>query len=399
MTQATTATTAPITAPATDAQRIGGTVRERRSALGMSQQMLAERAGLPAAQTVSEIEQGKRELRAVELVRVAQALHTDPTALLGIEAPRDEPRVLWRRGSRAADRVREAQLLERARRYAQLERWCNEEPTRALPSADLDPGSASEREVEHLAAAVRRELDLGPIPARALVETLEEDYGVKIFYEHLTRDADGDCSAACVRSDEFGAAILMDASEAPWRQSFNFAHELFHLVTWNAVERAWAASGATDDRPPSWYKQLEWLADHFASTLLMPAESLTERVDARAKDGTLTPSDLAQLAAEFGVSVQALVIRLAMLGRFTARQKKELLQDTTLSRLSKVLRPPAAPRPIPFPERYVTLARTAYVRREIGKAVVAQYLEKHVAELADLHLPPSDVSQTAIVVA
>ena len=387
---------ATITRDMTDTQRIGAAIRERRTALRLSQKGLADAAGLPAAQTVSEIEKGERELKAVELVRVARALHTYPDVLLAVDAaaPAAEPRVLWRRGVRAKDRVREAQLLERARRYAQLEAWCNEVALRTLPDYAFDPAVATPHAVEHLAERVRKELDLGPIPARTLVKTLEEDFGVKIFYDHLTRDTDGDCSAACVRG-EFGAAILMDASEAPWRQAFNFAHEVFHLVTWSAVERAWTASGATDDREPAWYKMLEQLADHFASNLLMPGESLTERYDAKARAGKPSRFDLAQLAVDFGVSTQALVIRLEALRRLTRTEKDVLRADLALQQASRALRPGRAPIRVPFPERYETLAHTAYFRREIGKSVVAKYLETSVAALADLHLPTTDVSEAA----
>jgi len=42
--------------------------------------------------------------------------------LLGVQGAPNEPRVLWRRGTKPEDRTREAQLLERVRRYAQLVR-------------------------------------------------------------------------------------------------------------------------------------------------------------------------------------------------------------------------------------------------------------------------------------
>src|ERR1035437_5077032 len=283
----------------TEAQRIGAAVRERRLALGISQKSLAITAALPAAQTVSENEKGDRELKAVELVRVARALHVEPSELLGVETRTNaDPRVLWRRGSRPLDRVREAQLLERARRYAQLEQWCNEVAQRRLPDYEFNPATATYRDVEHLAARVREEMKLGPVPERTLLRSLEEDFGVKVFFEHLDAESDGDCSAACVRSSEFGAAILMDGVEVPWRRLFSFAHELFHLVTWTAVEQTWAASGATGVEEPSWYKRLESYADTFAANVLMPEESLTSRFDSKVRDGKISRSDIVQLAVD-----------------------------------------------------------------------------------------------------
>jgi len=36
----------------------------------------------------------------------------------------------------------------------------------------------------------------------------------------------------------FGPAILMNSKEAPWRRNYNFAHELFHLITWESLKPA-----------------------------------------------------------------------------------------------------------------------------------------------------------------
>lgn len=377
-------------------QGIAARVRQLREALGISQKELAERAGLPAAQSVSEIERGGRELKAWEAVSVAAALHTAVDVLLGLRAAPAEPRVLWRRGSKARDRAREAQLLERAQRYFQLERWCNEPAAMPLPNVAFDPRSARYGDVAHLAEQMRRLFDLGSIPAASLVPTLEDTYGVKIFYEDMA--ADGDCSAASVRG-AFGAAILMDASEAPWRRNFNFAHELFHLVTWNAVAAAWEESGARDGEP-GWHERLESFANHFASHLLLPAESLSARFEARVANGEIGYMDMVDLARDFGVSTQALLYRLAGLGLLRQAEVKRVLEDPEFQRTDRATMHSRWTRPpVPFSERYRGLAVSAYQRGAIGKALLAQYLETTLAELRTLKLDASDVSQAAIAVA
>lgn len=383
-----------------DAQRIGVAVRDRREAMGLTQRALAVAAGLPAAQTISDIEKGDRELKAVELVRVARALHVEPSDLLPTTeaSTRAEPRVLWRREAHPHNRLREAQLLERARRYAQLEQWCNEVPQRQLPDYNFDPVAGSYRIVEHLADQAREEMKLGPVPERTLVKSLEDDFGVKVFFENLNPDVDGACSAACVRTSEFGAAILMNAGEVPWRRLFSFAHEVFHLVTWTSVEQAWARSDATTNGEPLWFEQLEKYADVFASTLLMPAESLTSRFDAKVRDGKISVSDIAQLAVEFGVSTHALVIRLEKLRRISRATKEHLVADSSLQLMRKALQTETAAVKVPLPERFETLARSAYLRREVGKSIIAKYLERSVAELGDLRLPAPNVGQAAVTV-
>ncbi|MDB4914680.1 MAG: hypothetical protein JWM95_2324 [Gemmatimonadetes bacterium] len=125
-------------------------------------------------------------------------------------------------------------LLERSRRYAQLEEWCGEPPAQALPNLQFDPAGATWTSVASMADSMRRLFDLGSIPAATLQRTIEDSYGVKIFTETL----EGDQAAACVRSS-FGAAVLLNGADAPWRRNFSLAHEVFHLVTWDAVELAW----------------------------------------------------------------------------------------------------------------------------------------------------------------
>jgi Zn-dependent peptidase ImmA (M78 family) len=334
----------------------------------------------------------------LELVRMAKALHVDATILLQPEEETTVPRVLWRRGSSPLNRAREAQLLERARRYAQLEEWCNELPARSLPDLRVDPATTSSHDIENFAEDVARALELGPVPARTLEKTLEEDFGVKIFYESLEKESDADCSAACVRSD-FGAAILIDASEKPWRRVFSLAHEVFHLVTWTAVNAAWGPASAAKIEEPQWYDKLERLADEFAANLLMPGSALRIRFDAkmqRRPDGKIEAFDIAQLASEFGVSTQALVIRLQRLGRLSSQQRSALLKDETLRTAFRQMQPHAVDRPIPFPVRFRELARCAFLRGEIGKATVARFLETNVATLSDLRLlSPHAESATA----
>ena len=394
----TTLTTHAPETTQTDDQRIGAAIRARREALKMSQNQLSVAAGLPAGQSVSVIEKGDRTVKASELVRIARAMHIEPSALLGAQTT-DAPRVLWRHGSIDKNYIREAQMLERAARYAQLERWCNDLPEAELPDYEFDPATASANSVQHLAERTRLELQLGPVPARTIRQRLEEDYGVKVFCEKLSHGDKEDGSAACVRHPAFGAAILMGTDEVAWRQAFSFAHELFHLVTWTAVARAWDASTVAPSQEPNWHKRLETLADTFAATLLMPAESLTARFDAKVQDRKIALADVAGLSVEFGVSTQALIIRLVGLNRFPAANKQKLVGNQVLRDFSRQLRPVSQLTPsCPLPPRFEALARTAYMRREVGKSLLAKYLERNVADLADFQLAPPDVSEAALTV-
>jgi Zn-dependent peptidase ImmA (M78 family)/transcriptional regulator with XRE-family HTH domain len=367
---------------------LGSAVRRARDRAGLTQDDLAAQAGFPNAQTVSDIERGVRDVKARELQRIAQALHTSYDVLLGT---RLEPaaHVLWRRGTAAVPRAQEAEFLERASRYAMLEEWCELPPAEPLPDFPFNPAAATFASVDALANRVARTLDMGSRPATALVKVMEERFRVKIFYADLP----GDESAACVR-DAFGAAVLMNANQAPWRRNYNFAHELFHLVTWTGVARAWPQDGSE----PAWAEPLEKFANSFASHLLLPADELSEQYRARCVDGRVSDPDLVELAREFDVSTQALVWRLVFL-----RLLKQ--EDATLARpaFQRLDRSTMAPRwitpPAGLPDRYVRLAYLAHAKGRISMARLAEFLETSVSELATQNLERDRAEETAAAVA
>lgn len=63
-------------------ETLGDRVRDRRLELGLSQEQLGERAGLHR-NYISGIEQGRRNIAVVNIVKLAVALKRDPGDLLG----------------------------------------------------------------------------------------------------------------------------------------------------------------------------------------------------------------------------------------------------------------------------------------------------------------------------
>lgn len=365
---------------------LGAAVRRARDRAGLTQEDLATQAGFVSTQTVSDIERGVRDVKARELHRIARVLHTSYDVLLGVRA---EPtaRVLWRRGTAAVSRGEEAEFLERASRYALLEEWCDLPPAEPLPEFPFNPAAGSYSGVEALVNRVARTLDLGSRPATSLVKVLEERFRVKIFYADLP----GDESAACVR-DGFGAAILMNASQAPWRRNYNFAHELFHLVTWEGVARAWP----TDGSDPPWADQLERFANSFASHLLLPADEVSEQYRARCRDGSVSDADLVELAREFDVSTQALVFRLAFLRLLKQEEADATLARPGFQRLDRRTMPERWLTPeTGLPDRYLRLAYLAHDKGRITLARLAEFLETSVSELITQGLDRDRAEETA----
>lgn len=59
-------------------------IRARRHELGMSQEELAKKMGYTSRSTIAKIESGRNDIPQSKIKAFAEALHTTPTALLGL---------------------------------------------------------------------------------------------------------------------------------------------------------------------------------------------------------------------------------------------------------------------------------------------------------------------------
>lgn len=367
--------------PATTQEIIAAAVRARREALGMSQQELAAAVGFGSHQIVSDLERGRRDVKAWELAKIAEVLYVRLPELMGIEAGGDiRAPVFWRMGAPTPDRPRhEARLLERLDRYRRVEQLLGVgEQAEVLPEYPIDFGTASFSQVQRIASQTRRLMELGGRPAASLVAALEERFGVKLYFDDL---GDGE-SAACVR-EAAGSAILMNRNEAPWRQRFSFAHELFHLVTWSSAMAAWPVRSSE----PPWLERAEKLANVFAASLLLPGEDLREEFQSRFSDRAPSDADFVDMARSFGVSSEALLWRLKSLGLITedfVHSKLDSPDFRRIDRGSMVGHWQAAPPPLP--DRLVRLVALAYQAGDLSRSTAAKYLEKNPADLYYLDL-------------
>ena len=108
------------------------------------------------------------------------------------------------------------------------------------------------------------EFELGDAPATRLSEAMERKLGILV----LMVDADRDISGAACRLPELDA-VLIARREVAGRRHFDLAHELFHILTWDAMppEHSEAAQETGGNR-------VEQLANNFAAAVLMPSASL-----------------------------------------------------------------------------------------------------------------------------
>ena len=107
------------------------------------------------------------------------------------------------------------------------------------------------------------ELGLGPVPALRLAAAMEEELRILV----LMVDALEGISGAACRLPELDA-VLIARREVAGRHNLDLAHELFHILTWDAMppEHVESASDFGGNR-------VEQLANNFAAAVLMPAKS------------------------------------------------------------------------------------------------------------------------------
>jgi Zn-dependent peptidase ImmA (M78 family) len=118
-------------------------------------------------------------------------------------------------------------------------------------------------DVDKLAFDVRRWLNLGDAPAFTLRRSLEDRCGIKVFHDAFEPLG----TAACVKSDTHGWAVLLNVKNSPVRRHYDLAHELFHLLTWGIYR-------THDEASSSSIPEEENFANAFASSLLLPAQYL-----------------------------------------------------------------------------------------------------------------------------
>jgi Zn-dependent peptidase ImmA (M78 family) len=203
-------------------------------------------------------------------------------------------------------------------------------------------------------------MQLGDRPGLVLRRRLEDDYALKTF--NLRVEPSG--TAACTAGPEYGFAILLNALNSPARRTFDLAHELFHLLTWDVTNA---------DIPT---EMEEKLADCFAATLLLPESALRDAVDRRIKDQKLSIANVCELARDFGVSIDALIWRMHNVYGWSNPEetKARINRARSLVTPYSALTPDTSEDTSELPERYKTLAIQALRSGEISTGRFAEYM-------------------------
>ena len=290
-------------------QLIGRRIKAIREERGFSQEKLAEIFGFNDRQTISAIETGARRVTAEELVLAVERLgepleyFTDPFLLAG------EGRFSWRQSG--VD-VQQLEAYERlAGRWIAAYRALAPQVGRETPFMRRALGLVRRSSFEEAMRAGERfaaEFGLGDVPALGLGDVMERELGILV----LKVDAHRGISGAACRLPELDS-VLIARHEVEGRRHFDLAHELFHILTWDAMppehlEEARETGGS----------RVEQLANNFAAAVLMPAGTLA-RFDGWSELGQAALiARLNGVADELRVTASALKWRLVALGGLTS---------------------------------------------------------------------------------
>jgi XRE family transcriptional regulator, fatty acid utilization regulator len=246
---------------------IGDRIQIARKEARITQQQLSTRLGFKDRQTLSTIESGKRRVSAEELMLFMRIFgkdldfFTDRLRLVG------EGAFCWRtRGAtpRALDNF-EGHAKTWIATYRAMGEDLGERPSPMVRQLALTVRDSYE-DASSAAEQLISEWRLGARPASRLSEVAESELKTLV----LNVDPGTGISGAACHLPQFNT-ILVNRREVDGRRMFDFAHELFHLLTWDAMPPDRLDSD-NPKRPQA--KRREQLANHFAASLLMPRESV-----------------------------------------------------------------------------------------------------------------------------
>lgn len=148
-----------------------------------------------------------------------------------------------------------------------------------------------------------------PVP----VWELARAQGARIALESL----DGDLSGFLYR-DSSQTVIGVNTQHASVRQNFTIAHELGHMLLHDQeqlhLDRSFTTMRLRDDVSSQGVDEDEIEANLFAAELLMPDTFLRRDLSGRRTIDLYDEDVIPEMARKYGVSVQALTIRLQYLG-------------------------------------------------------------------------------------
>lgn len=267
---------------------VGARVATARESAGFTQRELGDRLGVSRS-AITRIELGQRQLDALELARLADALGRSVEWFL-TEPP--DTIASHRIGVSADEDVQRLEdELERTSRDVELLIEVN---ALSAPAARIQSGVTTLSEAEEGAAEARSLLGEGDGPLTDL-QFVVERLGLLAFSFDLGPSV---IDGGYVRLDEIGVALVNGTADAG-RRRFNLAHELGHHLLADEYTADFGLSATQADR--------EALINAFAIHFLMPRAAARRRWEELSAQWEDPRSRLIVLAAEYRVSWSAVI--------------------------------------------------------------------------------------------
>lgn len=358
-------------------ETLAARVRDAVAASGRSQREIADAVGMDHT-AFNKALAGRRDFKSLEIALLAEELGTRTDDLLADDdrPPRRPAAMAARTQAGAGPAVTEAVRL--ADELLDLDRLLTElgHPARpaTIATPAFRPDLAPAVQGQALAGSLRRRLRLEsedlPYNLDELAVVLERSLGVDIAFCPLPEGLDG----LSATSPDGLRLALVSSSIFATRQRFTLAHEICHLLA--------ADDGLTLDVDVlSDSTDQERRANAFAAAFLMPDRLLKEAVQTR----PLSEEDVIRLLSRFGVSRDALAIRLHSL-RLIGDPDRDRIRRMNSSRITS--RPGRAADlqardRTRAPGNLLERATAAYAAGDLGIRPLARLLGKDPDRLLD----------------
>lgn len=364
-----------------DRETLAARVRRAVAESGRTQREIAEAIGIdPTA--FSKAVSGKRDFKSLEIALFAEELGIRTDELLAAEDQPAAPIGIAARTQVAADpAIRDGLLF--AESLSDLNRLLIELGIPPRPGSvnwpTVNPALAPVVQGTVMAGALRKRLKLDrhdlPYHLDELAGLLEDTLGIDVAFRRLPEGLDG----LAVSAGHFRLAVI-SSSTAATRQRFTLAHEVCHLLAGDGDQIT------VDENVLSESSDQERRANAFAAAFLLPDRPLKDTVTA----DTLTEDTVAELLGRFGVSRDALAIRLRELHLVDAegyRRIRAMTSARITSRPGRATDLQARDRYRP-PGRLLQRATDAYAAGLLGVRPLASLLDRPADRLLDDLAPP-----------
>jgi Zn-dependent peptidase ImmA (M78 family) len=344
----------------------------------------AAKAACIARTTLVAIEKGQRNARLDEIQALSRYYGVSANVLLRRESVFVDllPRFRSLPETHDAGIGQAAQMLnDLVKAEVELENILGVQKVHSYPAEKtILPGDVR-RQAEQDAQNLRNWLGLGEGPVQNLFTLLELQMGIRVY----SRKLDPKVSGLFAYDDAVGACILINSNHRRDRQIQTGGHELGHFIATRRKPEVYQDEKYDNSRE-------ERYANAFASAFLTPPRTVMEKFKELTTGAThLTRRHIILLSNYFGVSRQAMVLRLEELG-LTKKGTWDWFMDNggiTDDQVSQVLGSAASESPpaeVPQSSRLFLLAIEAWKKDLVSEGQISEMLKlerEKVRELLD----------------